>query len=29
VSNGAIVEREIVAQIVRDNTLRLLLHNPD
>jgi len=29
VSNGAIVEREILAQIVRDNTLRLLLHNPD
>ena len=28
-SNGAIVEREIPAQFVRDNTLRLLLHNPD
>ncbi|MBC7365857.1 MAG: flagellar basal body P-ring protein FlgI [Undibacterium sp.] len=29
VSNGGIVEREINATIVRDNTLRLLLHNPD
>ena len=29
ISNGAIVEREIPAQFVRDNTLRLLLHNPD
>src|SRR5688572_8624663 len=29
ISNGAIVEREIVAEIVRDNNLRLLLHNPD
>jgi len=28
-SNGAIVEREIPAQFVRDNTLRLLLRNPD
>ena len=28
-SNGAIVEREIPAQFVTDNTLRLLLHNPD
>jgi len=28
-SNGAIVEREIPAQFVHDNTLRLLLHNPD
>jgi flagellar P-ring protein precursor FlgI len=29
ISNGAIVEREVPAQFVRDNTLRLLLHNPD
>lgn len=29
ISNGAIVEREIAAEFVRDNTLRLLLHNPD
>jgi flagellar P-ring protein FlgI len=29
ITNGAIVEREITADIVRDNTLRLLLHNPD
>jgi len=29
ISNGAIVEREIPAAFVRDNTLRLLLHNPD
>lgn len=29
ISNGAIVEREIPTQIVRDETLRLLLHNPD
>lgn len=29
ISNGAIVEREIPAQFVRDQTLRLLLHNPD
>lgn len=29
ISNGAIVEREITAAFVRDNTLRLLLHNPD
>ena len=29
ISNGAIVEREIPAQFVRDNVLRLLLHNPD
>lgn len=29
ISNGAIVEREIEAVFVRDNTLRLLLHNPD
>ncbi|HET7536589.1 MAG TPA: flagellar basal body P-ring protein FlgI [Candidatus Didemnitutus sp.] len=29
ISNGAIVEREIVTQFVRDDTLRLLLHNPD
>jgi flagellar P-ring protein precursor FlgI len=28
-SNGAIVEREIPATFVRDNTVRLLLHNPD
>ncbi|MFI5337161.1 MAG: flagellar basal body P-ring protein FlgI [Opitutales bacterium] len=29
ISNGAIVEREIPTQIVHDQTLRLLLHNPD
>jgi flagellar P-ring protein precursor FlgI len=29
ISNGAIVEREVPAQFVHDNTLRLLLHNPD
>ena len=29
ISNGAIVEREITADLVRDNTVRLLLHNPD
>ncbi len=29
ISNGAIVEREIPAEIVRDNALRLLLRNPD
>lgn len=29
ISNGAIVEREIPAQFVTDNRLRLLLHNPD
>ena len=29
ISNGAIVEREIPAEFVHDNTLRLLLHNPD
>lgn len=29
ISNGAIVEREVPATFVRDNTLRLLLHNPD
>ncbi len=29
ISSGAIVEREIAATFVRDNTLRLLLHNPD
>lgn len=29
ISNGAIVEREIPAQFVQDQTLRLLLHNPD
>lgn len=29
ISNGAIVEREIPAMVVRDNSLRLLLHNPD
>ena len=28
-SNGAIVEREIPSAFVHDNTLRLLLHNPD
>lgn len=29
ISGGAIVEREIPATFVQDNTLRLLLHNPD
>lgn len=29
ISNGAIVEREVPAVFVRDNVLRLLLHNPD
>ena len=29
ISNGAIVEREIPAQFVHDDQLRLLLHNPD
>lgn len=29
ITNGAIVEREIGAQIVRDNVVRVLLHNPD
>jgi flagellar P-ring protein FlgI len=29
ISNGGIIEREIPATFVRDNTLRLLLHNPD
>ena len=29
ISNGAIVEREIPAVFVHDNTVRLLLHNPD
>lgn len=29
ISNGAIIEREIPATIVHDNSLRLLLHNPD
>jgi flagellar P-ring protein precursor FlgI len=29
ISNGAIVEREIPAQFVRNGTMRLLLHNPD
>jgi flagellar P-ring protein precursor FlgI len=29
ISNGAIVEREIPAVWVHDNTVRLLLHNPD
>ena len=29
ISNGAIVEREIPAHFVQDNSLRLLLHNPD
>ncbi len=29
ISNGAIVEREIASSFVRDNQLRLLLHNPD
>jgi len=29
ISNGAIVEREVPAAFVRDNIVRLLLHNPD
>ena len=29
ISSGAIVEREIPAVVVRDNAVRLLLHNPD
>ena len=29
ISNGAIVEREVPAQFVHDDMLRLLLHNPD
>lgn len=29
ISSGGIVEREIAATFVRDNTVRLLLHNPD
>jgi len=29
ISSGAIVEREIPATFIRDNALRLLLHNPD
>jgi flagellar P-ring protein precursor FlgI len=29
ISSGAIVEREIPAQFVHDNAVRLLLHNPD
>lgn len=29
ISSGAIVEREIPANFVRDNVVRLLLHNPD
>lgn len=29
ISNGAIVEREVPAQFVQEQTLRLLLHNPD
>ena len=29
ISNGAIVEREIPTQFVHEDTLRLLLHNPD
>jgi flagellar P-ring protein precursor FlgI len=29
ISSGGIVEREIPATFVRENTLRLLLHNPD
>lgn len=29
ISNGAIVEREIPTTFMRDNTMRLLLHNPD
>lgn len=29
VSSGAIIEREVPAQFVRDDAVRLLLHNPD
>jgi flagellar P-ring protein precursor FlgI len=29
ISNGAIVEREVISSFVHDNQLRLLLHNPD
>lgn len=29
ISNGAIVEREVPAQFVHEDTMRLLLHNPD
>lgn len=29
ISSGAIVEREVPTTFVRDNTVRLLLHNPD
>src|SRR6185436_15967003 len=29
ISNGAIVEREIASEFIRDSKLRLLLHNPD
>jgi flagellar P-ring protein FlgI len=29
ISNGAIIEREISSSFVRDNTVRLLLHDPD
>jgi flagellar P-ring protein precursor FlgI len=29
ISNGGIIEREVPATVVRDDTLRLLLHNPD
>jgi flagellar P-ring protein FlgI len=29
ISSGAIVEREVLSTFVRDNVLRLLLHNPD
>lgn len=29
ISNGAIVEREVSTEFVRENTVRLLMHNPD
>ena len=29
ISSGAIIEREVISTFVRDNQLRLLLHNPD
>ena len=29
ISSGAIIEREVISTLVRDNQLRLLLHNPD
>jgi flagellar P-ring protein precursor FlgI len=29
ISNGAIIEREIEAEFIHENSLRLLLHNPD